>query len=70
MGLELKASDMSAAPRDIAERAARLRGVLTGDPGNRPLITELLPSDIARAGRDTIVDFSDWSQFDQWPQSY
>lgn len=55
---------------DIAERAARLRTVLTADPDSRALITELLPGDIARAGQDTVVDFSDWSQFDQWPQSY
>jgi hypothetical protein len=55
---------------EIAERAARLRTVLTEDPHSRTLITELLPSDIASAGQDTVVDFSDWSQFDQWPQSY
>ncbi|MBE1533161.1 hypothetical protein [Actinomadura algeriensis] len=54
----------------LPERIRELRTVLTDAPVGRELIDELLPRDVAATGRDTVVDWSDWRQFDQWPQSY
>jgi hypothetical protein len=53
----------------IGERAEHLRTLLTGDPGSGNLISEFMPPDVARIGAGSVLDFSDWSQFSQWPQS-
>jgi hypothetical protein len=53
----------------VKERAGRLRAALTESPTGGRLIAELMPADIARVGKGTTLDFSDWSQFSQWPQS-
>ena len=53
----------------MTARVVRLREALTNEDLGRKLYPELLPADIARVGQDTMLDFSDWSQFSQWPQS-
>lgn len=55
-------------PSDLADRVHRLRAVLTEELTSRELLSEMLPADVARTGTDTVLDFSDWSQFNQWPQ--
>ncbi|MDI1465403.1 hypothetical protein QEZ54_30985 [Catellatospora sp. KI3] len=52
------------------ERVGRLRTALIEGPAGRGLITEFLPRDVAEAGESVAADFSDWSQFNQWPQSW
>lgn len=54
----------------VTERADRVRAALVGDPSNRAMLTELLPAHVARMGADSVFAFTDWQQFDQWPQSY
>lgn len=53
----------------LANRALRLRSILTEDLASRVLLGELLPAYVANTGQKTVLDFSDWSQFSQWPQS-
>jgi hypothetical protein len=53
----------------VKDRAGQLRSALAESAAGGRLIAELMPADIARAGKGTTLDFSDWSQFSQWPQS-
>lgn len=53
-----------------ADRVSRLRSILTEDLESRAIMDEMLPGYVAQTGQDTVLDFSDWSQFSQWPQSY
>jgi hypothetical protein len=54
----------------VGERSDRLRAALIDDPSNRELLAELLPDHVARMGESSAFAFTDWQQFDQWPQSY
>jgi len=54
----------------VTERASTLRTALTGGATGHDLLAEFLPPDVARAGAGSVLDFCDWSQFDQWPQSW
>jgi hypothetical protein len=53
----------------MTARVGRLREALADKALGRELYAQLLPAHIARTGQDTMLDFSDWSQFSQWPQS-
>jgi hypothetical protein len=61
---------MSNLSAPTVDRAARLRSALTEDLESRAILDEMLPGHVAQTGQDTVLDFSDWSQFSQWPQSY
>jgi hypothetical protein len=54
----------------VAQRSDRLRATLINERSNRELLSELLPAHVVRAGEDSMFAFTDWQQFDQWPQSY
>jgi hypothetical protein len=54
----------------ISTRAGTLRAALTADASGHQLLTEFLPPDVASASTGSVLDFCDWSQFDQWPQSW
>ena len=55
-------------PASVRDRARRLRETLTGTSAGGELIAELVPADIARVGKGTVLDFCSWVQWDQWGQ--
>lgn len=57
------------APPSVGQRASRLRTLLAGDPAASGLLAEFMPADVAHIDAGSVLDFSDWSQFSQWPQS-
>jgi hypothetical protein len=63
-------SSVDPAATTVGERADRVRAALASDPSNREVLAELLPAHVARIGADSVFAFTDWQQFDQWPQSY
>jgi hypothetical protein len=54
----------------LAERVGRLRSLIENSDFGTEVNAELLPSDIASTGEQPLMDFSDWQDFNQWPQSY
>jgi hypothetical protein len=53
---------------DLDERLSHLRISLNSTAEGRRTMSSLAPSTMIRTD-ENIVDFSDWSQFNQWPQS-
>lgn len=52
----------------VKDRAASLRTQLHASREGQEVIASLAPQSMFHGDRD-MVDFSDWSQFSQWPQS-
>jgi hypothetical protein len=58
-----------ATPTPLEERVARLRADLFSSPPGRQTLLELTPAGMVQTNPD-VMDFCDWQQFSQWPQSY
>lgn len=61
----------------LDERVARLRTKLRTTPQGHKMMQKLSPAGVVKTDRNNvdfancdIVDFTDWQQFSQWPQSY
>ena len=52
----------------IHERIERLRDGLTRTENGRKILQSMTPAEVVRIN-ENVVDFCDWSQFSQWPQS-
>ncbi len=61
-------AQVKAQEADLNTRVERLRGIVNSTPTGRKTMLALVPA--TRLHSDpNIMDWSDWEQFSQWPQS-
>jgi hypothetical protein len=54
---------------ELNERVAKLRERLNSSPEGRVIVQRLVPTDRLQSAEHKAMDFCDWQQFSQWPQS-